>query len=167
MYRIKQFILYIISFFLKIDIKFLERYLNPIELSYFNRLLKTEKQHSIRVAKKCLNVCKDFEIYDEEINLVVKMCLLHDIGKSYSGINLFLKPFIVFISYKKMFRKIFFFLDREKVCKYFNHSRYSFEILKTLNYSLDILNSIKYHHSSRNIVDSKYIRLLKYCDNIS
>lgn len=166
MYRIRQFILYVFSFFKKIDIEFIELYLNDGELFYFNRLLKTEKQHSIRVAKKCIEVFKDFNIYDDELRFAVKMCLMHDIGKSYSSINLFIKPIIVLISRSKIFRRVVFFLDRERVIRYFNHSKYSFNILKNFNYSNDILNSIRYHHSTKCISDNKYTKLLKYCDNI-
>lgn len=163
MSRINQFLLYFWSYFKKIDKKFLYKYLDPVEIKYFNKLLKTEQQHSIRVAKKCLNVYEEFEICDNELNLAVKMCLLHDVGKQYSNINLFLKPFIVIGSYKE-FRKILIFLGRDRVKKYFNHSKYSFEILKNLNYSTDVLNSIKYHHSSRAVINNKYLKLLKYCD---
>lgn len=163
MFRINQFILYMMSFFKKIDEEFLFEYLNSIEIEYFNKLLKTEKQHSIRVAKRCLDVYERFEICDSELNLVVKMCLLHDIGKQYSNINLFLKPFIVIGSYKE-FRKILFFLDKDRVKKYFNHPKYSFEMLRNLNYSTEVLNSIKYHHSKRNVSNNKYLKLLRYCD---
>lgn len=163
MHRITQFLLYMCSYFRKIDEEFLYKYLDSVEIKHFNKLLKTERQHSIRVAKKCLNVYKSFEINDEELKLAVKMCLLHDVGKQYSNINLFLKPFIVIGSYKE-FRKILFFLDRDRVMKYFNHSKYSFEILKNLDYSSEILNSIKYHHITKEVVNNKYLKLLKYCD---
>lgn len=167
MYRINQFISYLISYFTKVDNEFLSFYLNEDELHYFNKLFKTEKQHSIKVAKKCLDVFKDFDISNNEIDLVVKMCLLHDVGKGYSKINLFMKPIIVIIASNKKMRKMIFFINKNKVYKYFNHAKYSFDILKKFNYSSDILNSIKYHHSSRNIVNNKYMRLLKYCDKIA
>lgn len=165
-YRIRQFILYVFSFFKRIDEEFVYFYLNDREILYFNRLLKTERHHSIRVAKKCIEVFKEFDIYDNELRVAVKMCLMHDIGKSYSSINLFVKPIIVLISRSKSLRKIIFFINKDRVIKYFNHSKYSFDILKNLNYSEEVLNSIRYHHSRRCINDNKYTRLLKYCDSI-
>lgn len=166
LYRIRQFILYLFSFFRRVDIEFVKLYLNDNEIFYFNKLLKTEKQHSIRVAKKCIEVFKDFNIYDNELGLAVKMCLMHDIGKSYSSINLFIKPIIVLISHNKIFRKVVFFLDRERIIKYFNHSKYSFYMLKNFNYSNEILSSIRYHHSKKCITDNKYTKLLKHCDSV-
>lgn len=167
MLRVKQFINYAVSYFKKIDNDFLSDYLNEKEFEYFNALLKTEKQHSIRVAKKCLNVYKEFDIEENELESAVKMCLMHDVGKKYSSLNLFFKPFIVIISTKKHLRKIMFFLNEDRVIKYFNHAKYSFEMLKDLGYPCDVLNSIRYHHSTKNITDNKYIRLLKYCDSMT
>ncbi len=155
-----------LSFFRRVDVDFIGSYLNDRELLCFNELLKTEKQHSIRVAKKCLEVFKDFNICNDELEIAVKMCLLHDIGKSFSKINMFVKPIVVLISRKKLFRKVVFFINRERIVKYFNHSRYSFDMLREFDYSFEVLNSIKYHHSERCIVNNKYIRLLKYCDDI-
>lgn len=166
MIRIKQFIKYVLSFFRKTDKEFLKLYLNNREMYYFNKLLKTEREHSIRVAKRSLKVLDMFEIEKNEIHNVVKMCLLHDIGKSYSSINLFFKPIIVLISKNRKFRKIIFFPNKDRIFKYFNHAKYSSDILKTLNYSSDIVDSIKYHHSNRNIINNKYIKILKYCDSI-
>ncbi len=51
MNRIKQFIFYMFSVFYKVDKDFLNLYLNKKELYYFNKLLKSEKQHCIKVAK--------------------------------------------------------------------------------------------------------------------
>lgn len=166
MYRLKQFIFYLISLFVKIDEEFLDTYLTFEEKNFFNELLKSEKQHSIRVAKKSLEVMKNFDIDEFEEYIVVKMCLLHDVGKSYSKINLFLKPFMVLMLSNKKIRKIIFFISKERVYKYYRHSKYSFDILKTLNLPLEILYSIKYHHSCGKI-DNKYIRILKYCDGIA
>lgn len=170
MSRIKQFVSYILSFFYKIDIKFLMSYLNDRELYYFNKLLKTERQHCIRVAKKCVKEHSKFNISKYELNLAIKMCLLHDIGKSYSNLNLFFKPFIVIILKNKKIRKYMFFLNKCKVCTYIRHSEYSYNILKDFNYSKDILYSIRYHHSTNKIIydvsiDNRYVNLLRYCDN--
>lgn len=167
MLRLRQFIAYVVSYFKKIDQDFLKKYLNDKELEYFNYLLKTEKQHSIRVAKKCLDVYESFQIEDFELNSVVRMCLMHDIGKKYSNLNLFFKPFIVVISCNKYLRNKLFFLNSDKVIKYLNHAKYSFEILKDLGYSSEVLESVKYHHSKRNVINNKYTRLLKYCDNMT
>ncbi len=167
MYRFKQFVYYLVSWFEKIDDEFLNYYLNNEEKRIFNKLLKTERQHSIRVAKKSLEVMDIFKIENFEEFEVVKMCLLHDVGKIHSKINLFLKPFIVLIRSNKRFRKLVFFLDKQRVYKYYKHSKYSFDMLKTLNFSFQILNSIRHHHSSRNVENDKYTKILKYCDGVS
>ncbi len=164
MYRIKQFISYILSFFYKVDREFIEYYLNDREIYYFNLLLKTERQHSIKVAKKCLRVYKIFNIYDHELRNAIKMCLLHDIGKSYAKLNLFFKPFLVIILKSKKMRKYMFFISKSKVYDYIRHAEYSYNILKGLGYSGDMLNSIRYHHK-RGYSYNKYMDLLKYCDN--
>ena len=167
MYRVNQFISYFISFFKKLDNKFINLYLNQEELYYFNKLFKTEKQHSVKVAKKCLEVFKEFDIQENEVNSVVKMCLLHDVGKGCCKVNLFMKPFIVIISKYKPYRKLLFFINKNRIYDYMKHSKYSFNILSKFNYSNEVLNSIKYHHSSRNVINNKYIKLLKYCDKIA
>lgn len=167
MYRFKQFICYLLSWFERIDEEFLNYYLDNEERNIFNKLLKTERQHSIRVAKKSLEVMKVFKIENFEEFEVVKMCLLHDVGKMYSKINLFLKPVMVLIRNNKKFRKLVFFLNKKKVYNYYKHSKYSFDVLKTLNFSLEVLNSIKYHHSNRDIINNRYTKILKYCDGVS
>ncbi|BAK80569.1 HD domain-containing protein [Candidatus Arthromitus sp. SFB-rat-Yit] len=163
--RIKQFLFYIFSLFYKIDEEFLKNYLDKEELYYFNKLLKSEKQHCIKVAKKCLKVYDKFGICDYEVSLVIKMCLLHDIGKIYSRLNLFLKPVIVIITNNRRIRKLIFFIDKKRICKYLKHSKYSYDILKKFRYSDDFLYSIRYHHSEKIMRNNKYINLLKYCDS--
>lgn len=165
MNRVKQFISYLMSVFLKIDNEFLNSYLDKNELYHFNKLFKSEKQHSIKVAKKCLMVYEKFGINSYDLNLVIKMCLLHDIGKSYSKLNLIFKPFIVILINNKKLRKFIFFINRDKIFKYIKHSKYSYDILKSFDYSDDFLFSIRYHHSSNEIINNKYIKLLKYCDS--
>lgn len=162
--RIKQFIFYVFSIFYGVDEEFLNLYLNKEELYYFNKLLKSEKQHCIKVAKKCLKVYDKFGIYNHEINLVIKMCLLHDVGKIYSKLNLFLKSLIVIIISNRKIRKLIFFIDKKRICNYIKHSKYSYDILKNFKYSDEFLDSIRYHHSKK-IINNKYINLLKYCDS--
>lgn len=165
MNRIKQFIFYMFSVFYKVDKDFLNLYLNKKELYYFNKLLKSEKQHCIKVAKKCLKVYDKFGIYNYEINLVIKMCLLHDVGKIYSKLNLFLKPFVVIVINNRKTSKLVLFMNKKRIFRYIKHSKYSYDILKNFEYSDEFLDSIRYHHSEKRIINNKYINLLKYCDS--
>ena len=79
MYRVKQFLWAIISFFKKIDDNILEKYLDSKEIELFMKLKKSEQYHSIRVCKDSLKMC---EINNLNKYKMAKISLLHDIGKA-------------------------------------------------------------------------------------
>lgn len=103
--RVKQFSQNIFYGFQDVDKSFLSAYLNEGELRLFNELKKSEKNHSIAVAK---GVRSDL-VLDEDESLI-KAALFHDIGKIEKPLNLVQKSLAVIMS--KVMGTAVFRLDR-------------------------------------------------------
>ena len=95
MYRVKQFLWAIISFFKKIDDNILEKYLDSKEIELFMKLKKSEQHHSIRVCKDSLKMC---EINNLNKYKMAKISLLHDIGKIEGSLNVIEKSILVIMN---------------------------------------------------------------------
>lgn len=75
------------------DKDFLSIYLNEGELKLFHRLKKSEKNHSIAVAKGIAGEAS----YDKDV-FFIKAALLHDIGKIEKPLNLIEKSLAVLLN---------------------------------------------------------------------
>lgn len=91
--RVKQFRQNIFYGFQDVDKSFLSAYLNERELRLFNQLKKSEKNHSIAVAKGVRS-----DLAPEEDESLVKAALFHDIGKIEKPLNLVEKSLAVIMS---------------------------------------------------------------------
>jgi putative nucleotidyltransferase with HDIG domain len=96
-YRFKQFYFGMFSVYNKSDKAFAQSYLQSEELALFNQLPGFEKKHAVVVAKKML----DLAIYNPELDQqkLVKLGLLHDIGKVAERNSILSKSFLVILRY--------------------------------------------------------------------
>ena len=160
MYRVKQFLWAIISFFKKIDDNILEKYLDSKEIELFMKLKKSEQYLSIRVCKDSLKMC---EINNLNKYKMAKISLLHDIGKIEGSLNVMEKSILVIMN-KLTKGKMKNIKNNKKIDLYYNHPIKSVNILKDINkYDDEFLDAIKYHHSNE-LYENNYLKVLKICD---
>ncbi|MDD4178432.1 MAG: HD domain-containing protein [Candidatus Margulisbacteria bacterium] len=96
-YRLKQFYFGMLASYNKADAAFANSYLNSEELALFNQLPGFEKKHAVVVAKKML----DLALYNPELDQrkLVRLGLLHDIGKVMERSTVLSKSILVIIRY--------------------------------------------------------------------
>ncbi|MEQ8197028.1 MAG: HDIG domain-containing metalloprotein [Clostridiaceae bacterium] len=166
LYRIKQFFWAIESFYKKVDMEFIERYLDDDEKKLFNLLSKSDRNHSIRVAKDLLEYVESFKetgVYTSKVRLV-KIALLHDIGKIERPLNVFEKSIIVLLD-KLTKAKINKYNKFEFIDIYYNHAEKGHDMLvRKGKYDAEFLNIIKEHHNTE-YQGNKIFQLIKYFDN--
>ena len=160
--RVRQFIMNLTDRINENDYKYVESKLNKEEYELFKTISKSEQKHSVRVAKEIENVINEIkkenqfekgytltngEILDREIifsakedlikneEMLVKAGLLHDIGKSRQRINIIDKSIIVILN--KLTSGKLRNINLKKIQCYYNHSEYSYEILKGLSKNID------------------------------
>jgi putative nucleotidyltransferase with HDIG domain len=96
-YRLKQFYFGMFSRYTKADEAFARSYLKIEEMSLFNQLPGFEKKHAVVVAKKMLEASRQHKELDER--KLVKLGLLHDIGKIREKNSVLTKSILVIIRY--------------------------------------------------------------------
>ncbi|WP_330656148.1 HDIG domain-containing metalloprotein [Alkaliphilus flagellatus] len=163
-YRIKQFYWYFTSIFKKIDEEFVIGYLNKKELALFKKLSVGEQHHSIRVAKNAIKIINDKKILGIDMNWFIKICLLHDIGKTDGNINIIDKSILVIID-KLSKGTIKKYANIKKIDIYYNHPTKAMKILKPLNLDEESLYIIRNHHKV--VEDNMLLNILKESDDIS
>ena len=163
--RVKQFYINVTDKMSKEDYNYVKSIINDEEFVLFNKLLKSEQKHSVRIAKYIEYAIDNSLIDDNNIlknkDLLVKAALLHDVGKSRKTINVIDKSIIVILN-KLTKGNLRNFEKSKKVQCYYNHSEYSYDILKEINKDEKLLNIIKNHH---NETDDNLIKFFKYVDD--
>jgi len=96
-YRFKQFCTGMFSRYTKADEAFARQHLNIEEMSLFNQLPSFEKKHSVIVARKMLALARLHTELDQR--KLVKLGLLHDIGKVAEKNSLWTKSFLVVVRF--------------------------------------------------------------------
>lgn len=164
-YRVQQFIWALESHIKKIDIEYVDRFLNEKEKKLFYKLIKSEQTHSIRVSKYMIKNCNN-----ENINEIAKLGLLHDLGKTRQKLNVFEKSFVVILD-KITKGSLRSYNKSKKIDIYYKHAEYGVEILKKidLNYDEDFINAVNDHHKYKKRQDDKSykLNLLIDADNIN
>ena len=170
--RVRQFIMNLTDRINEDDYKYVESKLNKKEYEIFNTISKSEQKHSVRVAKEIENIIDELkkgnnfedgytlthgEILDKETifsakedlikneEMLVKVGLLHDVGKSRQKINIIDKSIIVILN--KLTNGKLRNINLKKIQCYYNHSEYSYEILKEINKNNVFLEAIRNHHN--------------------
>lgn len=159
-YRIKQFVSSFYSDIKEEDIKYVEKILNNDELKLFRQLAKYEQKHCINVSKDVTSLCLK-KGYNNKI--LIKVSLLHDIGKIEKRVNVINKSIIVVLDSltKGKLKK---FNNIRDIDIYYNHGKKGADILKNYGYNSRFLYLIENHHNN-NIVSDNELNIIKICDN--
>jgi len=159
LYRVKQFYLSIVSKINNEDIDFLEKYLEGYELKLFTKLRNYEQKHSINVAMDVKITCIKRELKSREL---IRVALLHDIGKIYSSMNPIDKSIMVILN-KITDGKIKKYNKFKNINIYYNHGDIGYNLLRKYDYNDRFLFLVKNHHN--NIIGDIELDLLKECDD--
>ena len=100
--RVKQFYINVTDKMNEEDYKYVNAIITEEEFELFNKLLKSEQKHSVRIAKYIENSIDNKLVFDEDIinnkDLLIKAALLHDVGKSKKSVNVIEKSIIVILN---------------------------------------------------------------------
>ena len=170
--RVRQFIMNLTDRIDEDDYRYVRSKLDDREYEIFNSISKSEQKHSVRVAREIESVIDEInkgnqfevgytltngEILDRDIilsvsdeivgnkEMLVKAGLLHDVGKSRQRINIIDKSIIVILN--KLTSGKLRNINLKKIQCYYNHSEYSYEILKKINESEYFLEIVRNHHN--------------------
>lgn len=167
LYRIKQFYWDITCRFKKLDYKFINKYLTLEEIQLFEKLSISEQFHCIRVANNAMEQGKNiYKLNKFDIDKLIKICLLHDIGKIECRVNVLEKSILVICNRLLKDRLKSFSNKSKKIDTYYFHAEKGADILSKIGYSDDIIYVIRNHHRKVNR-DNIFLNILKYSDNIS
>lgn len=163
--RVKQFYTNVTDFMSVEDYEYVKSILNNVEFDLFNRLLKSEQKHSVRIARE-IEYIINYRLTDNKDiilnkNILVKAALLHDIGKIRKKLNVIDKSIIVILN-KLTKGNLKKFKKSEKIQCYYNHSEYSYDILKELIKDELLLDIVKNHHSN---TESEIIKFYQEIDD--
>lgn len=158
-YRIKQFFWSITAKMSIEELNYVKDYLTNYQYELFLRLSTQEQKHSFKVAKDVQNECRKLNIDKEEL---IKVALLHDIGKIYRRLNVIDKSILV-LGDKITRGKIRSINNINKVEVYFNHGSIGFELLKDSGISERSLYLIKNHHND--FINDDDLKILMKCDS--
>ena len=163
--RVKQFYINVTDKMNEEDYKYVNTIITEEEFKLFNKLLKSEQKHSVRIAKYIENSIDNKLVIDEDIinnkDLLIKAALLHDVGKSKKSVNVIEKSIIVILNKltKGNLRNL---KISQKVQCYYNHADYSYELLNKINNDKKLLEIVKNHHRETN---DKLINFFKDSDD--
>ncbi|AJA46148.1 hypothetical protein CPAST_c00130 [Clostridium pasteurianum DSM 525 = ATCC 6013] len=158
-YRVKQFFSYLNAKITNDDLEYIYSKLNNNEIGLFNKLSLHEQKHSINVAKDVEKICLYKKICSNDL---IKIALLHDIGKINGNLNIVDKSILVIFNCLSNGRiKKFKFI--RKINLYYNHGKIGADILKKYGYNKRFLYLIENHH---NIKEDDYeLNIIRFCDN--
>lgn len=163
-HRIKQFYWSIFDKLSKGDILYIDKHLNEEEKKLFYKLSNSEQKHSVRVGRLIEERLSKDRDYNLNRNSMIKLGLLHDIGKIVANINPIEKSMLVLLNLftRGKLRK---YSNFNKIRVFYYHGELGYTILKEMNYEERFLNVIKNHHNL-NCTDYNVI-LLRECDDKS
>ncbi|MFH1347294.1 MAG: HDIG domain-containing metalloprotein [Candidatus Margulisiibacteriota bacterium] len=148
-YRLKQFYFGMFSRYTKADEIFARGYLNIEEMSLFNQLPGFEKRHAVVVARKMFDAAHNNPELDQR--KLVKLGLLHDIGKIAERNSVVTKSILVIIRF--LFPGLYDRLaemgkDNPRFRRYYIHKHHGAvgaELLAKIGETSEILSIIAKH----------------------
>lgn len=160
--RVKQFYLYFFDKMINEDYIYISKYLNDYEISIFKKLSKEDQKHCVRVAYEIENKCNENENLNKD--RLIKIALLHDIGKIKCKLNVIDKSLLVLLDFitRGNIKK---YSNIKKVNTYFNHGEDGYKILKDREYDEDFLDTIKNHHNKK--IKNDELNIIRLCDDIN
>lgn len=155
-YRIKQFIKAMTATVSDTDKEWIKMYLSPEEESIFLKLKRYEQRH-------CIDVALWLSKKTNENAEMIRLGLLHDVGKSQYPLNPFEKSIMVVLDRLSRGRVKQFGKLKMVKC-YYNHPQSGYEMLKASGtYDEAFLEIIKTHHIKG---DSDRLKLLQEADDL-
>lgn len=136
--RIKQFFCGLFAKITKNEHDLIKNYLTKEEQILFYKLQIFEQKH-------CLNVANDIKKDFPNNKSLIRIGLLHDIGKIKCPLSLIDKSIVVLLD--KVTKSKIKSFNHPKILCYYNHAFYSYEILKNLKISKEELFVILNHHN--------------------
>ena len=160
LHRVKQFYWSMVSKLNDEDIDFIKMYLETYELQLFNQLPTYDQKHCINVARDVKSTCNQRKLQLENL---IKVALLHDIGKIYNSMNPIDKSIMV-IMHNITNGKIKVYKKIKNVNIYYNHGDIGYNLLRKYGYDDRFLFLVKNHHNN-NVIEDIELNLLKECDD--
>lgn len=168
-YRVKQFFWAVFSRINQEDKKYIQSYLDKEEQQFFSKLSVSEQKHCIRVAKgleRRLENNKDQGSIDLDKDELIRVGLLHDIGKMEKKLNPIDKSVLVILD-KVAGSKMRKMTNIKKIDVYYNHAEKGYMILNRLNkYSDRFLYLVRKHHEN-DIIGDRCLEILKEVDSLN
>ena len=149
LYRVKQFYWSMVSKLNDEDIDFIKLYLETYELQLFNQLPTYDQKHCINVARDVKSTCNQRKLQSKDL---IKVALLHDIGKIYNSMNPIDKSIMV-IMHNITNGRLKAYNKTKNVNIYYNHGDIGYNLLRKYGYDDRFLFLIKNHHNNNIIED--------------
>lgn len=160
-YRVKQFVAALTAKMTAEDTDFVKSYLNKKEQELFFQLRVYEQAHCLHVAQGMM--MQDEHLKAEDKHELIRMGLLHDIGKIKYPLNPIEKSIIVVLD-KLTKGKIKQMKQLKMVKCYYEHAQIGCQLLSEIgDYEAEFLLAIKNHHEPS--AQNEKARLLKKCDD--
>jgi len=159
MYRVKQFLWSLDTSMDLEDIEYAKMNLSAPQHELFSRLSRQEQKHSIKVAREVEEECTKEGTDPADM---VRVALLHDVGKLNARLNSIDKSLLVLGD--KFSGGRIRNLRWRKVGVYFNHGAMGRELLKGMGLSERSLYLIENHHN-REIEGDRELDILRRCDS--
>ncbi|MDA8234795.1 MAG: HDIG domain-containing protein [Clostridia bacterium] len=172
--RIKQFYFGLTAEITKIDHDFLNVYLSPEERELFYNMDAATQFHSIRVAKTAQQLMTRYPAVDK--NLLLRVALLHDIGKPAGHLTTILRSLIVLINHfspnfahklARPGRGNRWNNLRHGLYIQYNHPSIGGELAKKAGVDSQVVTLIEDHHRLAKPEDSIELTILRKADNLN
>jgi putative nucleotidyltransferase with HDIG domain len=170
LYRIKQFVWNLFDKVNKEDTEYIEVYLTDKEQLLFNKLSASEQKHCIRVARHIESKYRSGDVEEKyivdysKVREMVRLALLHDIGKTQKKLSIIDKSVLVILD-KITNSRLMKYIRYEKINVYYNHGSLGAKMLEGDGYDERFLFLIENHH--KDIEGDEELIILKYYDSIS
>jgi len=171
-YRFNQFITAFRANISYSDVEFIRHYLTKAEQVLFYKMRRYDQKHALQVAHKCLLKC-DSNTWIDRSNLV-RVALLHDIGKSIMPLSLISR--ILYVLTKKINegRLVKFFAKEKSFIPLFrqfyvlnNHSDIGAELIGEIENNPELIEIIRNHHNKPTPNESQLLPVIREIDRIS
>ncbi|OGC15592.1 hypothetical protein A2282_09160 [candidate division WOR-1 bacterium RIFOXYA12_FULL_36_13] len=170
-YRTKQFIFALSAKMSEEDKIFVRQNLDIKEAALFFSLPEYEQKHCVVVSRRMYAESRDRKDLDSK--KIIRLGLLHDVGKAAIKLSIFTKASMVMI--KRLATPVYDFFAKKGECetspsfyrKFYVHKHHGHigsEMLKRIGESDDIVNEVAMHDESVMSHDS-YMRILDEADS--
>jgi putative nucleotidyltransferase with HDIG domain len=160
-YRVRQFVRGLTAPVIHIDYALAREHLDREEMALFQRLPAHEKRHALDTAR----TIEEFQVGHNK-DVLIKAALLHDIGKSGSGIGIVRKSVMVLMD--RYFSSISRNLSKriKMFGIYYNHPDIGANMLESIGTDVQVVQLVRYHQSA-GMDDIEGLDYLKKADSIN